>query len=361
MMNNNFSKKIIILGTITFWLFIFTIALIVVFQKFGFEIWMEDRVGPKGTFWQTFDQPFFSVLIAVYHPLYILPLFLAGYWAKRRRLLLEILSLFLSALFFFPYFLMYGGIVGHEGEELLALSFPAFGAQIIFSLVLGAIFYYGKEKIIKKLMFISLILFLVIVGYITFSAKVASGAKVAIEDLLQKAIEARDVSLCEKILEEGRERKVYSRNPGTIVGGTYKRCFNTIALALGDESICDIYSEYNAGCHKEIFLKSTDLCKDVPKVEQIKCIQKIAIETNNVELCKKILGGVECIAPIAVNTKNLNLCFSEEINYPLPGELHPYSCFKEVFRTTDDVDICNTLKSEYLVYKDECLSEAVSN
>jgi len=322
---------------------------------FGFEVGIEapNTVGPKGTFLENFYQPFLSVLLAVYHPLYILPLFLSGYLATRRKLLLEILSILLSVFFFFPYFGLWALTIGHGGNELSRLSFPAFGAQIVFSLILGAIFYYKKEKIIKKLMFVSLVFFLVAVAYITFSAKIASGAKMAIESLTQETIDAGDVSLCENILEEGKKLKVYS---GTLVSRAYKKCINSIAFALGDESICDLYSEYNAECHKKIFLEKTNLCKEVPQSEKVKCIQEIAIETNDIELCKKILGGVKCIAPIAVNIKNLNLCFPEEIDYPLPAEPNPHTCFEEVFKHTNDVNLCKGLKKE--VYKDGCLSKA---
>ncbi|MDI6592134.1 MAG: hypothetical protein QME61_04395 [Patescibacteria group bacterium] len=281
---------------------------------------------------------------------------------RKEKILLQFssnhFSIFLSLLIAFPSYVSLGICAADSMKcrKELEIFAGALAIHLTFCLTLSAIFNYKKEKIIKKLMAISLIFFLVIVGYIAFSAKVASGAKVTIEDLVQKAIEARDVSLCKKILEEGKERKIYS---GTLFEGTYKRCIDTIALALGDESICDIYGKYNAECHKEIFLKTTDLCRDVSQAEKVKCIQKIAIETNDIELCKKILGGVKCIAPIAVNTKNLNLCFSEEINYPLPWELNPFVCFKEAFKHTNDVNLCNALKYPY--YKDGCLNAAAPN
>lgn len=367
--NNTISKKIIILGAISFWLFIFSGALIVVFHNFGFEIWLADRVGPKGTFWQNFYQPFSSVLMSVYNPFYLLPLFLAGYlasrWREKRKfyhsLTTIILPIFLSLLIAFPFFTLLSICAADSTEcrKQLEIFMRALAINLTFCLVLSAIFNYRKEKIVKKLIVISLIFFLIIVGYIAFSAKIASGTGVAVEDLLQKAIEARDVSLCEKILEEGKERKTYSRNPGTILGGTYKKCIDAIALGLNDESVCDIYGKYNVDCHKEIFLKNTDLCKDVPQAEKVKCIQQIAIETNNIELCKKILGGVKCIAPIVAKTNNINLCFPEIINYPLPWEPNPFSCFEEVFHYTDNVDICNGIASEG--YRNGCLSEATAH
>jgi len=359
--NNIFSTFSRILGAISFWLFIFTGALIVVFHNFGFET-LPDRVI---TFWQFFSQPFSQTLFPIYNPFYFLPFFLAGLLAslgrEKKKFYYKlggiIFPIFLSLLITTPLFfgLSLCAADSLKCRKQLEIFEKVIITHLVFCLILFAIFYYKKEKIIKKLMAISLIVFLVGVGYITFSAKVAFTGKVVLEDLAQKAIQTKDFSFCEEILEEGKERKI----SGSLVDGTYRKCINTIASALGGESICDIYhekEEARAECRKQVFLETTDLCKDISQKEKVKCIQKIAIETNDIELCKKILGGVKCIAPIAVNTKNLNLCFPEEINYPLPWELNPFACFKEVFKYTDNVNLCNELKYPY--YKDGCLEVA---
>lgn len=367
-MDNSLSKKAIILGAITFWIFGYAASLIILFPKNHFDV-----VPPKSTFLRLLSLPFLDVFSSVYPPFYVLPFLLAGYlarrWRKRKKLhyafmgmILPIFSsLLIASLFAFLALLSYEFI--QEREEITSF-WMAIPIQLIFCLMLSLVFYYKKEKIIPKLTLMCAIFFLATTAFIGVSANIASQAEPILEELSQKAIQVKDVSLCQEILEESKKRKVYAENCGSLCEHYYHGCVENIAIALGDETLCDTYSIHSvcndAECHKNVFLTYTDLCKDKSGEEKINCIQQIAIETNNVELCGKILGGIECIATIAVNTNNLNLCFAEEINYPESWKINPYKCFERVLRYTENVAICDTLKPDYLIYKDGCLRKASS-
>lgn len=367
--NNNLSKKTIILGVIAFWLFGYAITVIILFWQINFDVvWLKD------TFLGLLSRPFLVVLMVIYSPLYVLPLLLVGYLSKRWRekkklhygLLTLILPIFLSLLIAFPFFSMLA--LAHGVAAEMKTSCMALAIQLTFCLILSIIFNYKKEKIIPKLTLISLIFFLGGATYITVSAKVASHTGPILERLSQEAVEAKDVSLCEQILEESKKRKVYSGNPGSLCQAYYAECVADIALILGDVSLCKKLGTLNEmECEQKvlpkIFLKTTNLCKDIlEEEEKINCLQQVAIETNNLELCKKIFtGGSKCLGAIAAKTNNFNLCsitkIGEMVGSPLPKEFNPKECFQEVFRYLNltNPEICDKAEIED---KSSCITAA---
>jgi hypothetical protein len=264
-MNNNILKKTIIRGAITFWLFVYISVVIIRFLEIGFDV-----VGYKDTFLSLFLRPFFSALI-YYHPLYLLPLILVGYSTIQKKSAIKILfflfAIILSATFFF---ITFGGIIlSHTGTEMkLEYLLILVAIQLICYFILYFILQtYTGEKIVTKLLQISITIFLVAFGYISFSAYVASRAGLILEKMSQDAIKAEDVSLCEKILEESGKRHVSEFRIGSVVGDNY-----------------------------------------------IECVQQIAVATKNIELCRKIdigFADCECIGMIGAATSNPNLCYQE--------------------------------------------------
>lgn len=370
--NSNLSQKTIILGAITFYLPGYIITVIALFNLINFG-----TVSLKDSFLDLLFGAFFGRPAWDYPLFYILPLLLVGYITRlwRGKLFWFIEVIFPPLLSFLIAYLSYGvQVLAHGVGVGGGLVLKLFPIQLISCLTLTIIFYFKKEKIFPKLMLINLIFFLATLVYISVPAKVASEAEPILKELSQKAIEAKDASLCEKIIEESEKRKIFKIRRVDkkkeilfacrgLCEHYYINCITGVGLVEEDEFVCEKLptERERAECQKKVFLKTTNLCKNVLEEEKVKCIQQIAIQTNDIELCKKILGGVECIAPIAVNTKNLNLCFSEEINYPLSWEPNPYACFEEVFKYTGDVNLCNQLDElKHPYYKDGCLSAAAT-
>lgn len=254
--NNSISKKTIFLGALSFWIFGYTISLIILFLQIEFEV-----VWARDTFFTLLVRPFLFTLW-VYSPLYILPLVLAKH-------LKSIPSIILSFLIALPYFfiLSISAADNITSRKQLGVFMIAILIQILLCLGIYIIFSKRKEMIISKLITVSLLLFFIAIGYIVFATNVASQAEPILRELAQEAIEAKNVSFCERILEEAKKRYASEFRIGSVVGNNY-----------------------------------------------IKCVQTIAVETNNVELCRKIDIGFEdckCIGMIAAATNNPNLCYQE--------------------------------------------------
>jgi len=277
--NNNSPQKIRILGTVCFWLLGYSIIVITLFSLINFDV-----VSPKDNFLALLSRPFLPVLLFIFPWFYIFPLLVAAAPSIKRL----IFSILLSILLFSPGFFVMSWGWGHGYTEEANTVLAGMIIQLILCLILSSIFNAKKEKIIPKLLLISLVFFFSIFTYITISAKVASEAGPVLGKLFQEAIKTRDVSLCGKILEESKKRKVYAETR---------------------HSLCQNY-------HR-------------------KCVLHIAIETNNIEVCKKIFGGapwierIKCVGTIAKNTNNPNLCVEagEIVTYRV-GELGISECLE---------------------------------
>jgi len=249
--------KNIFLVALSFWIFGYTISLLILFLQLKFEVvWAGDN------FFTLFSRPLFFTLWWVYSPLYIFPLLLGKYQKS-------ILSIILSFLIAFPHFFILAmGATENTTCRILLIAFViAFVMQTLFCLGIYLLFNRGKEKIIPTLIKVSLLLFFIVSGYIAFAANVASKAELILGELLQEAIKTKDFSFCEKILEESKKRYASEFRIGSVVGNNY-----------------------------------------------IKCVQAIAVETKNIELCRKIEIAFEdckCIGMIAAATNNPDLCYQE--------------------------------------------------
>ncbi len=251
--NNSIPQKTIFLGALSFWIFGYAISLIILFLQIEFEVvWTED------TFFTLFTRPLLTTLL-VYSPLYILPLLLAKHFKGILSVILSLLIAFLPSVM-----LLICMADSSICRKQVGVFIIATLIQIIFCLVIYTIFIKRKERIVSKLITVSLLFFFIIIGYIAFVANIASQTGPILEELSQQAIEARDVSLCKRILEESKKRHASEFRIGSIVGDNY-----------------------------------------------IECVQKIAVETGDVELCKKIdigFADMRCIGLVAAKTSNPNLC-----------------------------------------------------
>lgn len=314
-MNSNISRNIIIKGAIAFWIFVYIIVVIIRFQEISFDV-----VGPKDNFWNIFLLPFFFAIF-YYHPLYLLPLILVGYSARQTKLSMKILYflaiLILSVTFFY---IIFGLItLSHSGTEMtfehvLTFSVIQLISYFIFLFILQAD---TREKIVTKLLQISIIIFLGLFAYISVSAKIASDGIELTKKITREAIATNDASLCQEIFDEGKKRRIYRRNAGGISQTAY-----------------------------------------------VKCIQEIAVNSNNIQLCDnlkdKATGGYTfCLGEFARVVSDPNLCVLKITSQPETyiGEWKQKLswCFEAIFMHSyhaPDQNICEKVESEK--WKGEC-------
>jgi len=216
-----------------------------------------------------------------------------------------------------------------------------------------------------------------------------------INDLTQRAVVGKDISLCGKIKEEGEKRK-------TIIWSGYKNCVEAVAMELEDASICTDMLKYDkrncmeaqfekgwphsswdfcedfvkageTNCSKKVLLKTSDLCPGVTEEqEKMECIVELAVENNDIKLCEKLETGpysYECISSLALKNNNPSLCIGKGLNDELqfyPKTVFPdwslQECFRYLFRKTDDAQICEKLglQREGDVMETHCFEEAAA-
>jgi len=109
-----------------------------------------------------------------------------------------------------------------------------------------------------------------------------------------------------------------------------------LCKGIGDESWQDT-------CYYQIAIKRNDVnkCSYIAEVEQnLDCVKKIAIATNNVELCDRLSkqNKAECLFKIATQTLNADLCarFTED-------KLNTGSCYLKIAKLTDNQALCNKI------------------
>ena len=353
---------------IAFWFFSYGILLIIWLNTVGFRL-SEGNVLPI----------FLSTLIVFYSPLYLLSFFSIKK-LKDRKYSLYIRPIIYSFLLFIPHHLIFYLSQCQRGLfDSPAIRCDIVGPiwywpiiiQIISCLVLASIYYFKKENILPKLVKISLV-FLIILGiYLAvFYVRAYQMPDVA-ENLTKKAVETKNISFCDEIRREGKKR-------GAIIWESYRKCIETLAIATNDESLCSymlkddydnlieiqIYKSWLgsserwerldfeiAFCRQTVFLAISGLCRDIDdKAGKMECIKNIAVENNDIELCKKLETnpyGYDCIASLVLKNNNPALCFGEEINSKLiyyTDEVFPEwffgKCFEKLFLRTDNPEIC---------------------
>jgi len=225
-----------------------------------------------------------------------------------------------------------------------------------------------------------------------------------IESLYEKAISEKNAEICGEIKREVEKVEVVSKEKDRgkweveamirksayrYENEYYEPCIKIIAVKLNDESLCDKMPSPKF-CQKDLFLQYTDLCSEisvdfVAKAEYCKemgwgiteekkrlcvkaiegirakedCIKKVALETGNIELCKKILDkdcqnelaiklnkpeecvGSSCIEELAIRNNDAELCKK------ITNESGRGSCMKKIAFNTDNVDLCGKISDRY--------------
>ena len=192
-----------------------------------------------------------------------------------------------------------------------------------------------------------------------------------IETLYQKAISEKNTEICEEIKKEVEKVEAVSEKDSSswefeamtrksaygYEDEYYQPCIMIIAVKLNDESLCDKMPSPKV-CREELFLQYTDLCEEMPvdiiakegycrwpfehaeenelcmeALAKIRakenCIKKIALDTENIELCKKILDA-DCQNELAIKLNK-------------PGECVWNSCFEELAIRNNDVELCKKI------------------
>lgn len=223
-----------------------------------------------------------------------------------------------------------------------------------------------KKKLLILIGALVLILFLVVLGtkgwldYIK-EKKSEIGARKEIKttaeqieqemiELKEEAIRTNNPELCKKILEiKEKEIDPNWEVEKYFIGRYYihyDSCIIETAINTKNESICyelvrsSVLGERIKECQKSVFLRTTDLCKEVSDMKtKENCIIKIARDTNNLELCRKMLQ-VDCVNKIAIEMNNPDACYKYDY-----GRFHS-DCITQVALNKNDANICKKLFPE---------------
>ncbi len=343
------TRLLALLGAFSFWLLVYSIVGIPFFLVEGFsETW-------KKNFLTFFTTPLLANLIYVFSFFYFISFcFAAPVFLPRHRVKNLIISIILSILFFLPQgFFSFSLPLITEGEHLsVPLFFILAGVMELQSCF--ALFYIFKnkkeEKVIPRVFILSIAIFLLYLGYVAFYAKKAAEAEFVLEKIYQSALELKDGNFCEKMKKECKKRKISFPSGKCYYGyrDIYVKCVTDLSIILEDENLCKKieYPEGLRECQKEVFLKTTDLCQDIlEKEKKLDCIQQVAVEKNDLELCQKIRRVSECMGGIAVKTKNFDLCLEGSAQEGYSLEFLQLNCFKEVFRHIENPEVCNHVRA----------------
>ena len=369
---NIVKKRDTILVIFLFWLISYGIILIIWLNAVGL------RLSPGKPL------SIFGEVLLLYSPFYILPFILTPR-LKEKKYSLFIWPIILYILIFIPL-----GLFSRSYYCMTGLFDPAAAScdivtpiwywpviiQILFCLILSSIYYFKKEDLFSKIIKVCLVFIIVIAIYTVFFIIRSYQLPKIIDGLTTKALQSKDISFCEKIKDEGEKRK-------TIIWSGYRNCVETLAVELGDNSLCvnmlkydkrncmeaqfekglahsswascvDMVKAAETNCTQKVLLKTSDLCPGVTGGEEKKkCIVEIAIANNDIELCKKLgtsSSGYDCISSLVLKNNNPSLCIGEGLNdefqfYPKTvfPEWSPQDCFKYLFRKTNDSGICEKL------------------
>src|SRR3989338_589408 len=116
-------------------------------------------------------------------------------------------------------------------------------------------------------------------------------------------------------------------------------CVAELAKTKNDLAVCDLIvtSKTRGFCQEQIALQQNDvsLC-----AENIDCVKKVAIATNNAELCDRLSkqNRAECLYKIATATLNADLCaqFADD-------QVNSGSCYLKIAKLTGNKELCNKI------------------
>jgi len=238
-------------------------------------------------------------------------------------------------------------------------------ALLFFILITSSAFYFQKERHLLKAVGIS---FLILVFFIPptkyFYEKkqeefVKKGEEILtrVKSLKEKAIKTGDPKLCEKIKEINETldpRIKYSWK--ALKGDSFPLrpiserddCIKNIAIKKKDTRMCkEIWNDdERIICEREIKLFTEEVlapCRNLlTSEEKDYCIKKIALETNNIELCGLISGypfespKKSCFKEIILRGKRSEARSCKKIS----SELVRNACFFEVAVNKNDLEMC---------------------
>lgn len=349
------STQVIFIYAAAFWLLGYSIALIIFLWGVNFYP-STVNYQPSDSFLGLVFRNFKDTLFYIYSPLYIIPLLMASYlgirWRSKKKDAISLviftspicLSFFLSFVYFtlLSIFSVHSAdwlwANGYRGEVILFLVAPLI--QLISCLLLPIILNRKKERMASVPLLIGLVFLLITTFYISFSAKTAAQTPPLLEELILEAVEAKDISFCEKIVKEGKKRKFGAWRD------FYGSCTNQlaqIAIDANDVKLCEkVIKTIGYGIHK---------WENGPE-EKLKCFGLIAAATNNPILCIEVGSCLDTSSDIP----------------PTNGRL---KCFEEFFLNNNNPAICEEIKEgpTYIakkndksmygyLYKDICLYAA---
>lgn len=232
--------------------------------------------------------------------------------------------------------------------------------SILFSIFITSALFYKNKSLLKAVGISFLIICILLPFGKYFYEKrqkelVKEGEEILkkVELLKEKAIETGIPEWCEEIKKIDKTLDPRIENSWHALKGNlfplgsdeYYSCIMEVAIKTGNEKLCDKMgltgSPEKEGtkewCQKMIFIHNTNLCKEFSEEkekEKENCLRKIALETNDVEICIKIFD-FDCVDKIALK------CEKEK------NEKDRDRCFELLAEKTKDIKFCEKIKNEY--------------
>ena len=229
--------------------------------------------------------------------------------------------------------------------------------SILFSIFITSALFYKNKSLLKAVG----ISFLIICVLLTFGKYfyekrqkelVKKGEEILkkAEFLKEKAIETGMPEWCEEIkkIDKTLDRRIensWHALKGDLfpsLSDNYYSCIVEVAIKTGNENLCNKMGSTGSPkkegtkewCQKKVFIHNTNLCKEFSEEkEKENCLRKIALETNNVEICIKIFD-FDCVDKIALK------CEKEK------NEKNRDECFELLAEKTKNIEFCDKIKNE---------------
>jgi len=145
-------------------------------------------------------------------------------------------------------------------------------------------------------------------------------------------------------------------------------CFQNIAFAKQNESICFKAGNLESGCFGTIAKNKTDMgiCENIEAgYDKNLCYEFIAMDAKDLSICEKMQGFAkgDCYLYFAVIEKNSTICEEIENTYKVPSSSGAgtygirNSCFERIAVENKDLTLCDKVNDTYADEhaKDECL------
>jgi hypothetical protein len=244
--------------------------------------------GTAELFYDSFSPYFFFIFSLIFLLAWS---FYRGIETKKKYLFIYPLLgiILLSIIFFFS--------VNGKEPEVIAINFMMTAlvsiCYLFFSLITSLFIYFKKEYL------------LFIIGAIIFVILLVWGVRLA-----EYSMRTTDPKICEtfSLSDSGRLRNI---------------CFQELANRTNDINFCSMFYESNKSCIVDFAIRENnpDLCKKVvstfAKADQDECYGIFAAETKNLELCETLSGWghIICIESIAIERRDSELCERIEDEY----------------------------------------------